>query len=170
MNEVENILTFGNIKIDVANVIHRKEREVISMWTKLREKGTKEELSAEDYYKEINKMGYFLIKQNLSTIRRRKSLFPAIVEYIKRLSITPNVISNSLKGEYKEFHNWISIITTGLTLEENEKKNEMEVLGMKMYSALMDLGYSPDQCVKLLLTFVEKQDGQSSTLKASQDQ
>lgn len=168
--EEENILTFGKIKIDVANVSHRKEREAITMWTNFRAKGSDEDLSVEDYYKVINKIGYFLIKQKLSNILRRKSLFPAIIEYIKRLLITPKVIDNSLKGEYKEFHNWISIITTGKTLEENEKKNEMDMLGMRMYTALMNLGYSPDQCVELLLTFVERQDGLSNMLKVSQDQ
>lgn len=168
MNEKEKILTFGKIKVNVADVSHSREQKAVKMWNELLKLGLKKTLTETYYNKMVNKIGAYLIRQDFSILMRRHSLAGAVRQYIKRLMITPFWINKAIKEDYTAFHDWVSVTITGKTIDELQKKKKMQEFTMEMYETITLMGYTPETLINALEISQAETAGKSNISKAGQ--
>lgn len=142
---------------------HGRIERAKAMWSKYFELDDNKTRKASFYNRKANKIGSYLLSQDFYILRRELSFGMAFKEWFKRKFIlSARYINRCLKSEYDEFHNFVSLTITGLSLEDIKKNNEMQNYTRKIYDLMAEQGVSPDQCVALLTTLLRGQATQLS--------
>jgi len=159
-----NTLKLGKYVIDIGDISHSREMRAQSKWAKVF-KGKGKIKKPEYYNKQVNKVGSYLLNQDLFILRRKLSLTDALKELLfRRFTITARYLNRLKKKEYTEFENFLSIAMTGKSLEDLEKEKEESVkkkdlmsMGIQAMKDLEVLGITIDQCSELFQTWLKEQ-------------
>ena len=131
---------------------HAREEKAKALWIAKIDNDKKKRKSTY-YNKQVNKIGSYMINQELYIILRRLPLALALREWLfRRVILNSWYLNRQTKKDYYDFHNFVVESITGLTLDDIEKKNELETMGLKMYQE-MRKDLTVEQCEELYLTF-----------------
>lgn len=165
--EKEKILTFRKKSFDVSNVSVERIEKMTPVWDK--------EVSRKDFTNtSINKMsekvGLYLIRQDLSTLMFRMTFWEAIKTYILRYLLTVKNIRKSNKAEYEEFQSWVLFTMTGKKKDLLEVETNMMESSSQIVKNLMDQGYSLELCQESLLILLKDLTKRGETSESIQAQ
>ncbi len=158
------ILKLGKYEIDISDLSHAREEKAKGKWSRVFKEGVKVK-SAGYYNKHVNKIGSYLINQDLYILKRSLSLGDAIKELLLRRFILTSFYLNRLENkEYEAFESFIYKTITGKTLEDLEKekedslkKNDIMAIGIQTMDQIDHLGISLETCMESFQTWLSEQ-------------
>jgi len=171
-----NKLKVGRYKLDISEISHAREVKAQGKWQRVFE-NTKKIRSARFYNKHTNKIGSYLLNQDMFILRRTLSFSDALKELLKRRLIITSMFLNRLcNTEYEGFQNFVYLTISGKTLKQLEqekedsiKKKDLASVGIQAMKNIEKMGLSVDQCSELFQTWLKEQVKSENILVLTQE-
>ncbi len=166
----EKILMFGKYKIDVSDIAHVKEVHAQQAWYDLQTDPKHRKKKVIFYSKKIDEIGAYLITEKLSDLKQQYEPKEAWRQwFIRKHIINRKFISNMKKSQHKEYADWLSVLCTGFTVDQNNTKKKIEMGVIEAIDLMQKMTSMPqEKCVEYITTSLKKQVTELSTLKANQ--
>jgi len=158
--EDKETLIIGRFTIDVSNVsIYRKKISRKAWDEAVKEMGQNKDFDLDTFDNIIDVYGLYMIRQDLSILKRRMPILKAIGSFIKRYLLTVKHIRKSNEKEYEQFQEWAYFNITGTKKKELKAINQIQKIELEMIAEMEKLNLSPDTLTKLLQTFLAETAG-----------
>ncbi len=161
---------FGEYKIDVSDIAHVKEIHAQQAWYDLQTDPRNRKKKIIFYNKKIAEIGANLITEKLSDLKQQYTPKKAWkLWFVRKHIINKRFISNMKKSQWKAFADWLSVLCTGFTVDQNDAKKKIEIGVMEAIDLMQKMTSMPqEKCVEYITTSLKKQVTELSTLKANQ--
>ena len=153
-------LTIGRFTFDVSNVsVYRKQiaRRAYNEAIKEMEGNADYDLFLLENI--IDTYGLYMIRQDLSILKRRMPLFKAIKTFILRYLLTIKYIRKSNETEYELFSEWAYFNITGLKKKDLKQINQIQEMEKMALEEINKISTDPEQQRILLQTFLQETAG-----------
>lgn len=153
-------LTIGKYTFDVSNVsVYRKQIARRAYNEAIKEMQGSKEYDMFLLENIIDTYGLFMIRQDLSILKRRIPLIKAIKSYIKRYMLTIKYIRKSNEKEYELFSEWAYFNITGLKKKDLTQINQIQEMEKMALEEIQKISTNPEQQRILLQTFLQETAG-----------
>ena len=158
--EDKELLTIGNITVDVSNVPYYKKRISRRVWDEaVKDMGNDKDYDIIIFDDIVDTYGLYMLRQDFAVLKRRMSFIKAVWSYIKRYLITIRYIRKTNETEYNKFQEWAFFNITGTKKKELESVNQIQKMELVMIKEMEKLNLSQDQLTELLRTFLRETAG-----------
>jgi hypothetical protein len=158
--EDKELLTIGNITIDVSNVPYYKKRISRRVWDgAVKDMGNDKEYDLIIFDDIVDTYGLYMLRQDFAVLKRRMSFIKACWSYVKRSFLSIRYIRKTNETEYNKFQEWAFFNITGTKKKDLKAINQIQKMELLMIEEMEKLNLSQDQLTALLQTFLQETAG-----------
>jgi hypothetical protein len=167
--EDPEILTIGKKSFDVSNISMKRKTIARRAYNHFAQNMGTDNIKNNKLMQNIlDKYGMYMIRQDLSILKRRMTLKEALKTYIERFLLTKRYIYKFSEKEYELFNEWSYFNITQRKKKESETINQILEMEKMALQEVRKIAKDPSQQRKLLQTFLQETDGRMNKLQALQ--